>query len=556
MAPTIFVFGSVNGQLEAAFKKLSLLHAKNSFSFAIVTGNLFAEEQEQASLEALLSGQITIACPTYFTVGTTPLPAGVVEKIGNDEEIAPNLHYLGKRTVFKTSDGVRIVTLGGMLDATIVGGQSMEQHLPYHTNDDAKALKGANTADILLTVAWPRGVWRKSSKEISVDPATIPATDAIAELCASLKPRYHFAMSPGDFCFEREPFFPPESKDGGDNGITLTRFISMAPWGNAAKAKSMYAFVLNKEAVVTPPAGSTISPFLLAERKKRTVDDADFSRFSNGHGHDGDRRHKQRRRRDRSPPPGPDRCFFCMGNNPDLPEHMVVVFGDDCYLATAKGPLPAPDTFKDRGLNFPGHMIITTLQHTPTLSKHAAGMDEEQVAKTFTEMSRLRDSMQGMVSKLSKSKLGAVTWEISRSRNIHLHWQFMPVPAALVKAGTVEAGFRVLAQDLGLGTMRAKEFGAADEIESDYFRVWIWAEDPDDEAGQVLRKSLVLQFDDSIRFDLQYPRKVMAKLMDLEKRTVWQDVAQTVEEETENVAAFREAFKEWDFTGCLQPNDE
>ena len=550
------MFGSINGQLEAAFKKCSVLHVKNSFSFAIVTGNLFAEVQDDASLDALLNGQIAIACPTYFTVGTTPLPARIIEKIEKDEEIAHNLHYLGKRSVFKTSDGVRIVTLGGQLDSTIVGGQSKEQYLPYHTEDDAKALRGANNADILLTTLWPTGVWRKSNKDITVDPTTIPASEAIADLCAALKPRYHFAMSPADFCFEREPFFPAEGGAGSENGVQLTRFISMAPWANVAKAKSMYAFTLKKESILNPPPGSTISPFFRPEKKKRTADEAEFSRFSDGHHRDGDRRNKNRRHRERSPPPGPDKCFFCMGNNPDLPEHMVVVFGDECYLATAKGPLPAPDTFKGKGLNFPGHMIITTLQHTPTLSKSSVGMNEEQVEKTFKEMSRLRDSMQGMVSKLSKGKLGTVAWEISRGRNIHLHWQFMPVPAALVKAGTVEAGFRVLAQDLKLGTMREKEFGPADEIDGDYFRVWIWAEDGDGEDAQVIRKSLVLQFDDSVRFDLQFPRKVMAKLMDLEKRVIWQDVAQTVEEETADVAAFRESFREWDFTGCLQPLEE
>ena len=40
----------------------------------------------------------------------------------------------------------------------------------------------------------------------------------------------------------------------------------------------------------------------------------------------------------------------------------------------------------------------------------------------------------------------------------------------------------------------------------------------------------------------------MAKLMGLEKRLVWQDVAQSEEEETQDVASFREAFREWDFT--------
>ena len=57
-----------------------------------------------------------------------------------------------------------------------------------------------------------------------------------------------------------------------------------------------------------------------------------------------------------------------------------------------------------------------------------------------------------------------------------------------------------------------------------------------------------MRFGDDVRFDLQYPRKVMAKLLGLEKRTIWQDVVQPEEEERANVAAFREAFKDWDFT--------
>ncbi len=40
----------------------------------------------------------------------------------------------------------------------------------------------------------------------------------------------------------------------------------------------------------------------------------------------------------------------------------------------------------------------------------------------------------------------------------------------------------------------------------------------------------------------------MAKLLGLEDRMVWQDVVQSEEEETADVAAFREAFNEWDFT--------
>ncbi|KAL2137019.1 hypothetical protein VTI74DRAFT_10495 [Chaetomium olivicolor] len=546
MAAKIFVFGSVNGQLESAFGKLSALHKKNGFSFAIATGNLFGEAQDDDQLTDLLEGRMEIPCPTYFTIGTSALPSRVVERVEKDEEIAPNLHYLGKRSVMKTSEGVRIVALGGVLDLNIVAGLSKEQHDPIHTEGDAKALRGAHNADILLTAMWPADVWRNSSKakEMQIGPETAPSSQSIAELCEALKPRYHLAMSPDNFCFEREPFFPEVAEEDKEKGIALTRFISLAPWANTAKAKSMYAFSLNRDIILTPPPGSTLTPFFKpSPNKKRTADQAEFSRFSH-HEHDH-RRHKHRRR-ERSPPPGPDRCFFCL-SNPNLPTHMVCSVGEDTYLATAKGPLPAVDTFKEQGLQFPGHFIITPLTHAASLS--GAAMAEEEAKRTFVEMRRFRDALQGMVAAASKRKLGAVTWEINRARNIHVHWQFLPVPAEMVTKGLVEAGFRVLAEDMKLGKFVVKDFETADEVPGDYFRVWIWAEEDDDvDGGRVVGKSLLLRFDEGVRFDLQYPRKVMAKLLGLEDRMVWQDVVQSEQEETADVAAFRKAFKEWDFT--------
>ncbi|KAK0731036.1 CwfJ C-terminus 1-domain-containing protein-like protein [Lasiosphaeris hirsuta] len=530
MASKLFVFGSVNGQLRSAFSKLATLHAKNDFSFAIVTGNLFTETQDDDELNAFMSGGITIACPTYFTVGTIALPPRVVEKIESDEEIAPNLHYLGKRSVTKTSEGVRIVALGGLVDLNIVAGQSKDQHTPFHTEDDAKALRGANNADVLLTTMWPSEIWRNSSKakELTFNSSTAPSSQTIAELCATLQPRYHFATSPGDFCFEREPFFPEPNEEEKDKGLALTRFISLAPWANAAKAKSMYAFTIN------PPP------------KKRTADQAEFSRFANPN---ADNKKSRRQRRERPPPPGPERCFFCL-SNPNLPVHMIASVGDDAYLATSKGPLSSADTFRPQGLDFPGHVIITPLTHAPSLGATAmSGKDE--VNKTFVEMTRFRKSLQTMVATRSKRKLGAVTWEINRARGIHVHWQFMPVPAELIAKGIVEIGFKVLAKDLKMGEFVTKEFGVADEIEGDYLRVWIWAEEDSEDGAEgvgVLGKSLLLRFDEGIRFDLQFPRKVMAKLLGLEERTIWQDIGQTEDEEKADVAAFRAGFKDWDFT--------
>jgi hypothetical protein len=83
------VLGDVNGQLQPVFKKISTLHEKNKFSLAIVAGNLFSEDND--SVSDLLAGNISIPLPTYFTVGTNPLPQRIIDKIEKDEEVSVNL---------------------------------------------------------------------------------------------------------------------------------------------------------------------------------------------------------------------------------------------------------------------------------------------------------------------------------------------------------------------------------------------------------------------------------------------------------------------------------
>jgi hypothetical protein len=499
-----------------------------------------------------MNGSLAVPLPTYFTVGNKPLPARIIGKIEKDEEICENLHYLGKRSVTKTSEGIRIVTLGGILDPKIIGGQSKEQHLPFHTTQDATSLRGAHAADILLTFMWPAMVWNGSKIELPVDRASIPTSDAISDLLTTLRPRYHFAAAPADVFYEREAFYHPPRDDGEPN-IEVTRFLSLAPFGNSAKAKALYAFGLSKETVTSIPEGSTPTPFPQPTSRKRPALDANpYSRFST---ENSDVHHRRKRgRRERSPPPGPDRCFFCL-SNPNLADYMVCSIGDEAYLATAKGPLPTPVTFKEDGLDFPGHVIIVPLNHAPSIS--TAAMQESAVT-TFSEMKRFREALQAMISTRTKRKLGSVTWEINRARNIHTHWQFLPVPSAMVRKGLVEAAFRVEAENLKLPKLELKDFGLADEVEGDFFRVWIWAEEEpgDDDAdggnpdqgGRIIGKSLLMRFDENVRFDLQYGRKVMAKLLGLDERMVWQNCVQEEEEEKKDVARIRKALEPWDFT--------
>lgn len=534
------MLGSLNGQLETPFKKLAALQAKNNFAIAILVGDVFSASTDDTLIDSLLNGTIEVPLPTYFTVGNHPLPPRIAEKVEANEEVCPNLHFLGKRSITKISEGLRIVTLGGQLDPKLIAGQSQEQHLPFHTTDDIKSLKGANTADILLTSTWPQGVWNGS--QVALEPAqqaSLVASQEIAELCAALKPRYHFSASPGAFFYEREPFVHVAEEDTTAN--TVTRFISMAPFGNDAKQKAMYAFSLNKTDT-SIPTGATITPF--ASKKRSHPADGSYSRYGNSHRGDA---HHQRRKRRRSPPPGPDRCYFCL-SNPNVSQHMICCIGNEAYVTTAKGPLTTTSTFSSEGLNFPGQLIIIPLPHAPTSARIGGeGDPDNDPHRTYAEMTRFRESIQAMIASQSKHKLGVITYEISRERNIHLIWQLHAFPASQIRDGIAEAAFRVEAENSSYPAFTTRDLTLEEQLTAggDFFRVWLWADDGED---KIKGKSLVMPLPTEQRFDIQFGRRVVAKLLGLEDRMVWQDCEQTVEEEEKDAEAFREAYKEWDFT--------
>ncbi|KAL8712071.1 MAG: hypothetical protein Q9225_007002 [Loekoesia sp. 1 TL-2023] len=267
MASKVIVIGPVEGGFPAILDKVSKLHSKNSFSLAIFLGDFFGDpetssDENDANVSALINGKITIPLPTYFTLGKHPLPGPVIEKLEKSEdELCPNLYFLGKRSTTKTSEGIRIVNLGGSLDPTITAGLSKEKYLPFHTEGDAKALRGANSADILLTSHWPSDV-RKGSKIVLPDGIETPTGEqCVADLCSALRPRYHFCTS-NDAFYEREPFFNPPSEKEPD-AKPITRFISLASSNNATKQKALYAFSIDPTSsvpITLPPAKSNHIP--------------------------------------------------------------------------------------------------------------------------------------------------------------------------------------------------------------------------------------------------------------------------------------------------------
>ena len=135
---------------------------------------------------------------------------------------------------------------------------------------------------------------------------------------------------------------------------------------------------------------------------------------------------------------------------------------------------------------------------------------------------------------------------------------------SLIDKGLVEAAFKVEADNEKYPLFKPKEIGDGKGEKSDYFRVWIWrpaqsiatqpsneehgngTDDPADSAGKEI--SLILPLSSSFRFDLQFGRRVMAKLLGLEKRVNWRDCGQDEAEEVADAQAFKKAFREFDFS--------
>ncbi|KAJ5414200.1 hypothetical protein N7509_000827 [Penicillium cosmopolitanum] len=558
MASKIIVLGSVNCQLRAAFTKLAKLQVKQNFAFAILVGNVFGDcstESELDEISALLSGTTSVPLPTYFTLGDKPLPTRIAEKIEANDEVCPNLYFLGKRGTLKTSEGIRISALGGKLHTDAASQSKPETNAagkfqPTYTETDARALFGTHSADILITNQWPKGIRTGSKVVIPEDQAkNLTEVPCLSDVAATLKPRYHFSSSDEVF-YEREPYFHLPTEDSPDVK-PLTRFISMAPFGS--KQKSMYAFTLDLAAAppLTIPAGATASPFRPPQTKRKGLpaQRESFKRFATDDDYHNNSNRPQKRHQ-RAPPPGPDQCFFCL-SNPNIAAHLITSIGNESYLTTAKGPLPPNDLFTDLG--FPGHMLIIPFSHTPTLNSIS---DPESRAGTNAEMQRYRAALHQMLSDRSSGKLGAVTWEVSRGNGIHTHWQFLPVPVDLIDQGLVEAAFKVEAENLNYPRFETRADGldsSAEPVGGVRRRLLRGEGEGEEESSTKTdsagkEKTLMLELNPDFRFDIQFGRRVMAKLLELDKRMNWKDATQSQPEEEADAEAFKEAFKKYDFT--------
>lgn len=533
------VLGNINGHFKVVLQKLSALHAKNNFAFALIVGNLFSGSQDAGGapdpdVESLINGNTDIPLPIYFALGSHPLPPAVVNKLeSSNDELCHNLFFLGRRTTTKTSEGIRIVALGGQFDPELSAGSAKNKYSPLYCENDAKILRGATTADILITSEWPEGIQQRSKIDFNPDvqPLTRPC---IADLDLTLKPRYHFSASSTAF-YEREPFFHNPSEDT-NNFFPITRFISLASYGNSKKQKWIYAFSLEPSGshAVAPPTGSTACPLTFSEKKRAAPEPREQTLVYDDRSR-GRRPHKRHKGEARGPLSASD-CFFCLANE-NIATHLVTSIGESSYVTTAKGPLSTSRTFPKLG--FPCHMLIIPLVHQGTLGS----MELEERSATYAEMQKFRTSMNCMLKSVAETAYGSITWELSKSSLPHTHWQYLPVTADLIQKGLIQVAFKALAENLHWPEFNQEDVGDGFEETSDFFRFSIW--DPADDPAKP--KTYILRFDEKIRFHSQFGREVLAQLLRLDTRIDWRNCGQTQAEEEQDVENFKDAFKTFDF---------
>ncbi|EPQ26620.1 uncharacterized protein PFL1_05941 [Pseudozyma flocculosa PF-1] len=449
----VLTIGPACGRITELISKVTAIQSKHGpFACLLILGDLFTPNGPLTQPELdLLAGTTWLPIPTYFYLGSAPLPHEVQQKVDAAShrrthdapfQIANNLFYLGKSGVCLTPQGFRIAFCGGTWDAT-KWAESMrnateghghdldadndnadDQTSPYITthavhrllshpsfalpkpvpaqtaasssaaapqtlaaakaqakaaaasaavvSENAALLDSRPPLDFLLTNYWPSGIALFSNAALPDDSARIWGCAPLANIARAGAPRYHFALAPGPeddttivglgdevrqvgAFWEREPYqndlgLVPANANGRDQGWAsrqrtdaaaatepVTRFISLARFANAKKARWFMALKLAPASSPSPPppkpANTTASPYFSgsmaggAGGAKRT---ADAAGIGNGNGNveggdlpeagpnfrfSQDARGKRRRvageERDDGPPPPGYKCRIC-----------------------------------------------------------------------------------------------------------------------------------------------------------------------------------------------------------------------------------------------------
>lgn len=385
-----------------------------------------------------------------------------------------------------------------------VHGQQARLHLAYGLsmvfyNDALEAAPDseipAQDADLFFSHNWPYAM-AVAEKSALVGDRKI---DTVAQ---SVRPRYHFCVGPEQGRFHEHP---PFQWGPGRSG----RIVSLAREGTGAKW--FYAFGIDTDPDQTQTGENpyTVKP------AKRSLEPEPTEPAPEENGTAPKRARVV----------APQDCFFCL-SNPRAEVHMIVAIGTHAYLTIAKGPLTQANKF----LSFSGHAIITPIEHVPVILGDARA-----------ESAKFEASL---VSAFKAQHHNVVFFEYSRASNVHGHIQAVPVHEGLL-------------MDQFERALEAKLAANGKYERNMHFSFSKVATLEEIEHPEFLRISVVMD-GTTTHFvaplagekapDLQFPRRVLAYLLRINKRVNWDKCRQTTQQEITDCQRFKDFYREHDIT--------
>ncbi len=458
--------------------------------------------------------------PIYFTTGASS------KESSEPHDIKPNFSYLGNYGVRTFPNGIKMGFVTG------------DEAILNRDGDKIIAkLKDHKDIDFLVTYQWP--------KTLAQEAKVFLGNSIVDEIVRTTRPKYHLAVgsSAGKF-YERAPF---QWDDG-----TITRFISLSKFGS--KEKWIYAFNYNikQDGKVALPKNLTSNPFEVPEASKENItpeqvhEEESKKRKSENNTTQSEVQDEPTPKRQTITRKvvSPENCFFCL-SNPKLESHMIISIGEHAYLTIAKGPLTRPT----EKMKFSGHCLIIPIAHAPKIDYNKDSVPNN--AQLLNEIMRYEVSL---VKFFASFNLGTILFQINRSTSVHFHTQVFPIPVDFLP----DFG-KLLEKNAKLNNTKFsknvkldfKKY--ADECDQDYQE--LLKSNKDFISFTVINKSIsdktiYISTIESLEksLDLQFGRRTLAYLLQSPKRIKWDKCQQSTQKETAETEAFKEAFKEYDFT--------
>lgn len=501
MSSKILVLNPSPDKLNKILKKENSLQASSGpFDFVLLLGDVLSPGNVPDDL-------IHPTVETFFTEGTS-----LAGEEGRD--VVDDLTFLGKYGVHTFDNGIKLGYVTGNLEKI--------------TPSELDATFNGQMLDILISYHWPSAI----ATELKLTLFGNSKIDTVVKLT---KPRYHFTCgSDNGMFFERNSIYWKENS-------RITRFISLAQSGS--KERYHYAFNMNLDssADLLNYDGVESNPFLIKRQPEPVQEDKKVEHFIEEHEQEAEKVVKKRKKL----PVTANECFFCL-SNPKIETHMIISIGESCYITIAKGPLTRPH----KGLiRFSGHGIIIPISHVADLQA-VKGAESQVVLKetaTFKEMLRYKQLILEMFSSIDPELL-VVFFEISRAKSVHYHIQFVPILSKFLSK--FDASMDKLLNnnakyprnyEFNFKPMDDEAFYEIQES-TEYMLISVWTKD-----SRVNHVS-TLDNAESFSVDLQFPRRVLANVLNDHRRVYWDKCKQGKEKETQECEDFKDEFKKFDLS--------